>query len=1528
MVMLDEIKNNIGANRFSLVFHIYLCKPINYSSRKYLRDEAKIDNLILKAMRNFTMNHFSRITCCSGNLMKGLFLLLATVLFTITQGYSQESEGSNAVKTVQSSEMNGDYTPAPSMYRNFDALRNSNLAKNGDGELPETAPNPLFDPTANCDDLSVVLVLDESGSMNGLPEQEARESALVLAESFQGTSANLRILEFSAQARFIELDEFFVTETYLDNFEAYLNGGYTSIGGEFQEYASMPGGTPPCAPGYTNWDDAFQTIAEDASDANLVLFLTDGNPTAYNGGVDEPQCGYTVSVSPNAVEAEVIMESLAAAINSSNVLKTDPLNPTKIFPIGVGNGVNEGNLALISGPSLFTGDIFNQDYAEGDIEDIQTNLTAGINTICGTVLSIEKTADITEVCNGDQIITFTISVSNIGFDNDVDRDAENVVITDVFPDGFDIIEETLPAGAVLDGQTVTYDVGTLGFTPESSTVEIQIQATVSEINVLTNTAFADANNANEVSSSVEIERADILTDVLEITSCGPYPWEEGNQIIEESVSGEVVQITRNGCTVNVTLEVTIDEEQAPIVRNEVACGSYVWIEEGVQFGDEPITVSSPEGEPYTLTVPGANGECDQVYNLNLTILEAPNTDIVENFCEAPVDMSQGFPQVGYFPDPGVEGVIWDFPSGGSGFLESGVYIGTLDVEDGCNETFTLYLTISDNEVGAPCPLVGDEPDNLTGETNSDCECVPSDDEIPGCTDALACNYNEDATEDNDSCIYADEACESCSGETDGTGTVVLSDEDGDDVCDAVDVCPGGDDNLDADLDGTPDFCDECPNDPDKIVEGTCGCGEEDLADGTACETEFGPGTIQGCNCVFDSGNETGCQDFKYFLANNAGGGTIIYGIEIIDGEAQMTELKTIDYPVHIAYSTSDDLLYVVRSANGSFRTLDVSVVDGALSAETALIDMSGDPAPLGQAVAVGINNDGKLYIGSQAQDAVFGIDPDGTINPFGTANVAGGDLVFLPSGELILASRQGGKLYKVMPGAGENPELDPNTSISNQVTGLAVTSDGNMLFSANGSNALVGRAADGSDNGVSYPLILENAPFEHDNGDLASACLDAPDLVFDCYPSEVLAFDQGPQTNNQPVALDRSDPLKATGQPDANNEAGGFVSLGVEGSITLGFPGVANDGPGDDIFIYETSFSGDNCSGASDERAVIELSQDGANWVDLGTICRDGSVDIADSGLDYVVAIRITNSASTGSLDGYDVDGVVAVYGCGSIPVEECADPGECYAVSAVYVQGTTTPGNGSISPARSDVNNALEAPEGTDALVFTSLGEGGSLTFEFGGSVPNGEGDDITVIETTFGNPGCDEYPEFADVTVSVDGQTFYYIGTVCKSTNSVDISDAVNSEDDSSEESVLLDCVNYVRVANNDELTTQNGDGFDVDGIIAIHNCDNGAANIASQEKVEAVSSEGSSNTLRSYPNPTDGLSQALFVTGQTEKASLEVYDMNGRLVKGLFSGVAEAGVEYRIDFDGLALPNGVYMYRLTSDSETVIERFMIAR
>ena len=62
------------------------------------------------------------------------------------------------------------------------------------------------------------------------------------------------------------------------------------------------------------------------------------------------------------------------------------------------------------------------------------------------------------------------------------------------------------------------------------------------------------------------------------------------------------------------------------------------------------------------------------------------------------------------------------------------------------------------------------------------------DEFNGCLDILACNYNSNVEQDDGSCIYPETLCEFCSGENDGTGYIINNDIDNDQICDDVDNC--------------------------------------------------------------------------------------------------------------------------------------------------------------------------------------------------------------------------------------------------------------------------------------------------------------------------------------------------------------------------------------------------------------------------------------------------------------------------------------------------------------------------------------------------------------------------------------------------------------------------------------------------------------------------------------------------------------------------------------------------------------------
>lgn len=51
--------------------------------------------------------------------------------------------------------------------------------------------------------------------------------------------------------------------------------------------------------------------------------------------------------------------------------------------------------------------------------------------------------------------------------------------------------------------------------------------------------------------------------------------------------------------------------------------------------------------------------------------------------------------------------------------------------------------------------------------------------LAGCTDPFGCNYNPAATEDDGSCYYAEEECDTCGPD----GTIITNDADGDGICD-------------------------------------------------------------------------------------------------------------------------------------------------------------------------------------------------------------------------------------------------------------------------------------------------------------------------------------------------------------------------------------------------------------------------------------------------------------------------------------------------------------------------------------------------------------------------------------------------------------------------------------------------------------------------------------------------------------------------------------------------------------------------
>ena len=156
------------------------------------------------------------------------------------------------------------------------------------------------------------------------------------------------------------------------------------------------------------------------------------------------------------------------------------------------------------------------------------------------------------------------------------------------------------------------------------------------------------------------------------------------------------------------------------------------------------------------------------------------------------------------------------------------------------------------------------------------------DEIAGCQDATACNYNAAATDSDDSCTYVDGICETCEN-----GVIVDNDTDNDGVCDADEIAGCQDQtacNYNAAATDSDDsctyvdgICQTCENglivDNDTDGDGVCNADEiVGCQDATACNynaaatdsddscTYAEEGLDCSGNCLNDSDNDGICDE--------------------------------------------------------------------------------------------------------------------------------------------------------------------------------------------------------------------------------------------------------------------------------------------------------------------------------------------------------------------------------------------------------------------------------------------------------------------------------------------------------------------------------------------------------------------------------------------------------------------------------------------------------------------------------------------
>ena len=93
----------------------------------------------------------------------------------------------------------------------------------------------------------------------------------------------------------------------------------------------------------------------------------------------------------------------------------------------------------------------------------------------------------------------------------------------------------------------------------------------------------------------------------------------------------------------------------------------------------------------------------------------------------------------------------------------------------------------------------------------------------------------------------------------------------------------------------------------------------------------------------------------------------------------------------------------------------------------------------------------------------------------------------------------------------------------------------------------------------------------------------------------------------------------------------------------------------------------------------------------------------------------------------------------------------------------------------------------------------------------------------------------------------------------------------------------------------------------------------------KEEAIPAEFSLE--QNFPNPFNPATSLSYSIPQRGHVRLDVYDINGRLIKNLVDEIQENG-HYSLTFEAASLPNGVYLYRLETDGDVASKKMVLMK
>jgi uncharacterized repeat protein (TIGR01451 family) len=276
------------------------------------------------------------------------------------------------------------------------------------------AANP---PIAEQCGLPMTLVLDASGSISSAGAVETvRDAAEVFLDAVKDTGSTTRVIDFGTFSRVTAGAELVTTDS--------MAPGGVHANAIAAYYNPRPPVTPPATgarqydgsgslsdPGnfggvtndnqWTNWDSALDRA--DDNPGELVVFVTDGDPTAIN--LDQPGDAFNppgTTVAYNTFRGSGAGPSVDRAVAEANLIKTagGGADAARILAVGVGAAVTQDasveRLTQIAGPQVVrdasTVTSLNQvDVAVvPDFDDLAALLKRVVTELCSPSLAVRK----------------------------------------------------------------------------------------------------------------------------------------------------------------------------------------------------------------------------------------------------------------------------------------------------------------------------------------------------------------------------------------------------------------------------------------------------------------------------------------------------------------------------------------------------------------------------------------------------------------------------------------------------------------------------------------------------------------------------------------------------------------------------------------------------------------------------------------------------------------------------------------------------------------------------------------------------------------------------------------------------------------------------------------------------------------------------------------------------------------------------------------------------------------------------------